>query len=166
MREYICSPDPGPESLRRPVYWTLGYEELEYEVYEHRLLAAVERSLECLKIKHCNPNLCGICQSTDLRNLNFLEMSTTCLSRCPELRQLEVDKMFPLEQERILILSITSTNLRKPIFTHSGVLLRWYFLCVPCWKTLDEVMCGLIDRLRISGYKNIWETEFRADLWT
>lgn len=30
----------------------------------------------------------------------------------------------------------------------------------PCWKPFDEVICGLVDRLRAAGYTHVLEVEF------
>ncbi|KAF9643054.1 hypothetical protein BDM02DRAFT_3264250 [Thelephora ganbajun] len=89
--------------IDRLVALKLEYEEFEmYGVCETRLVTAVERSLKRLTIDQIYPE------------------STLSLSRCPELRQLEVTTAYPQEQEWTLISSITSSaNLRKLIFPQS-----------------------------------------------
>ena len=32
----------------------------------------------------------------------------------------------------------------------------------PCWKAFDDTICGLVDRLRVPGYKHTLEVEFLA----
>ncbi|KAF9648099.1 hypothetical protein BDM02DRAFT_2349858 [Thelephora ganbajun] len=119
----------------------LEYEELEmYGAYEACLVAAVEQSLKHLTIGPSSFE------------------STSSLSRCPELRQLWTSRAFPQEGERILISSITSTNLRKLVFPQF-----WPdFLKNTCWVPFDDMICRLVDRLQASGYKHILELEFRA----
>ena len=115
----------------------------------------------------CHSNLRGVCPHACLRDLNFPANPTPHLPRCPELRRLEMNTTCSREQEQILISSITSefTNLRKLIFAPLAVHLRWEFpLRDPCWKALDEVICGIADRLWAPGHKYILEVEFQADI--
>ena len=67
----------------------------------------------------------------------------------------------PLEGERGLISSITSTNFRKLVFKVR--LIGGSHLDDPCWTPLDSVLCGLVDRLQKSGSKNTLEVELQAD---
>jgi hypothetical protein len=61
------------------------------------------------------------------------------------------------------ISSITSTNLRKLTFSSLVPLLMWESLLDnPSWTPFDDMVCGLVDRLRASGYANTLEVEFRA----
>jgi len=88
---------------------------------------------------------------------------TLDLSRCPELRQLGVTLLRPRWGEQTLISSITSKNLRKLTFTSWNSCLEWDFLSRDrCWVSLDDIICGLVDRLRMSGYKHTLEVELRA----
>ena len=62
----------------------------------------------------------------------------------------------------ILISSITSTNLRKLIFVPIPPLIQLeYLMDNPCWIPFDDTICRLVDRLRVSGYTNMLEVEFR-----
>jgi hypothetical protein len=63
------------------------------------------------------------------------------------------------------ISSITSTNLRTLVITPYRLPIRWgFFLDEPCWIRFDDVVCGLVDRLRVSGYVNTLEVEFLANI--
>ncbi|KAF9645185.1 hypothetical protein BDM02DRAFT_3131246 [Thelephora ganbajun] len=122
------------------------YEELEmYGACETRLVTAVEWSLKHLTVDRIYPE------------------PTPSLSRCPELRQLEIATAYPQEQKWTLISSITSTNLRKLVFSRLISRPRQSILEDPCWIPLDDIACGLVDRLQASGYKRILELEFRGD---
>ena len=82
------------------------------------------------------------------------------LSRFAELRQLEFATTYPKEEDRMFISSITSTNLQKIVFGthHSGP--HWdTLLDDPCWVPFDDVICGLVDRLRMSGFTRTLEIE-------
>ncbi|KAF9647254.1 hypothetical protein BDM02DRAFT_3117393 [Thelephora ganbajun] len=109
--------------------------------YETRVIAAVERTLKHLKIGQFYPE------------------STLSLSRCLELRQLEIGSGLPHEEERAFISSITSTNLRKLVFSRP----QPNFMEDPCWTPFDDTICGLVDRLQASGYKYTLELELQAD---
>jgi hypothetical protein len=62
-----------------------------------------------------------------------------------------------------LISSITSTNLRKIVFTPTHERLRGGFLSEnPCWPHFDDIVCELVDKLCLLGYKSTLEVE----LWT
>ncbi|KAF9645186.1 hypothetical protein BDM02DRAFT_3189917 [Thelephora ganbajun] len=124
----------------------LEYEELGmYEACETRLVTAVGRSLKRLMIDRLYPEL------------------APSLSRCPELRQLEITTIFPQEQVRFLISSITSTNLRKLVLSQLISPHGENILENPCWAPFDDVVCGLVDRLQVSGYKHTLELEFRTN---
>ncbi|KAF9645699.1 hypothetical protein BDM02DRAFT_3189483 [Thelephora ganbajun] len=128
--------------IDRLVGLKLEYEELGmYGKCETRLVTAMGRTLKRLKIEQFYPE------------------PTPRLSRCPELRQLEIATPCPRKQDRILILSITSINLQKLVFSR----LRPNFLKNPCWIPVDDTICGLVDRLQASGYKHTLELEFRMD---
>ena len=83
------------------------------------------------------------------------------LSRCSQLRQLEIVSTYPEEQERILISSITSANLEKIIFKPFNIQSLQFFLGDPCWIHFDNILYGLVDRLRRSGLKHTLEVEFQ-----
>lgn len=79
-----------------------------------------------------------------------------------QLRELElkVDSLrFPPE---ILLSSIVSTELRKIIFLKGpisrladfAVQMRW-------WVPMEELLCGLVDRLRETGYHHTLEVELQ-----
>ena len=88
------------------------------------------------------------------------------LSRCQELRQLDITLLQPQERERALISSITSTNLRKLTFTSWISHIEWDFLLHnPYWTPFDDVICELVDRLQKSGYKHTLEVVFRAEFF-
>jgi hypothetical protein len=71
----------------------------------------------------------------------------------------------PHEREIALISSIFSMNLRKIIFVPPLSFLAWECLLDnPRWTHFDEVLCALVDRLRVSGYENTLEVEIRAIL--
>jgi hypothetical protein len=88
--------------------------------------------------------------------------NTPGLSRCSNLRQLSFDMRKPREEERSLISSITSTNFRKLIL-NTKYFIRDSHLNNPSWIPFDDMLCELIDRLQISGYRHILEVEFRPD---
>ncbi|KAF9645588.1 hypothetical protein BDM02DRAFT_3119996 [Thelephora ganbajun] len=124
----------------------LEYEELEmYGGYQTRLAAAVRRKLKRLGVDRFYPE------------------STPSLSRYPELRQLDIATTYPQQQEWTLISSITSTNLQKLVFSRLVSQHGQNILENPCWISLDDVVCGLVDRLQASGYKHTLELEFRTN---
>jgi len=93
---------------------------------------------------------------------NFTVNLTPDLSHCPELRQLELGLMYPQEEEMILVLSIASTNLRKIVFApHWPTMELKDLMDDPRWVPFDDTICRLVDRLRVSGYVNTLEVEFR-----
>lgn len=143
----------------------LEYEELGiYGAYEHRLVAAIERSLRRLKINQCGCTSSQSRRDTGSHDSNFSASPTQNLSRCSELHQLEITMTHPGNRERILISSINSTNFRTLIFTSPITCLKWDSLWDnPCWPPFDDMVCGLVDRLRMSGCRHTLELEFRAE---
>lgn len=84
------------------------------------------------------------------------------LSRCPELRQLTIAVVHPGENERNLISSITSITFQTLVLVaHPAI--QNSDLRKPCWIDFDDMICGLVDRLQSSGYKNTLEVELRGD---
>ena len=71
--------------------------------------------------------------------------------------------MYPREQQRTFISSITSTNLRKLVLTLSSTTIRREVLYDSSWEPFDGMICGLVDRLQALGYKHTLEVEFRAN---
>lgn len=69
----------------------------------------------------------------------------------------------PREEEWSLISSITSTNFQKLIFAVPHLAWDSYFNN-PCWIPFDDTICGLVDRLRRSGYNHTMEVELRGDI--
>ena len=72
--------------------------------------------------------------------------------------------MYPREEEHLLISSITSLNFRKLV-----VVLMPTFNWVPPqptphWTLFEEIVCGIADRLRVSGSRHTLEVEFHARL--
>lgn len=74
--------------------------------------------------------------------------------------------MQPEEEERTLISSITSTNLRKLVLGIRSM--RFGREDFPSFNSyfasLDDTLCGLINRLQMSGYKHTLEVEFRTPI--
>ena len=67
----------------------------------------------------------------------------------------------PRSYHRILLSSITSTELRKVVFRCVG---NWRGLVqrMERWSSIiDKQLCGLVDRLRVMGYCHTLEVEVR-----
>ena len=84
------------------------------------------------------------------------------LSGCPELQGVRIWTMPPVKSDMALVSSITSTSLRKVAF-----LSRWNIpsdplLRDPCWQHIDDLVCDLVNRLRLLGYQHILEAEIRS----
>ncbi|KAF9647249.1 hypothetical protein BDM02DRAFT_2735437 [Thelephora ganbajun] len=79
------------------------------------------------------------------------------LSRCRELRELEIAMAYPGTKEVDLISSITSTNIRKITFTYPPSVqgFSWYDVY---WRAFDNPLSLLVGRL---GCKRRLEVEFR-----
>ena len=86
-----------------------------------------------------------------------LAESAPDLSRCSELRQLDITTM--PEEELAFISSITSTNFRKLVFSEG--IYKSQLLGNSCWIPLDDAVCGLADKLRASGSTNTFEIEIQ-----
>jgi hypothetical protein len=81
------------------------------------------------------------------------EGGSATLSRCRELRELEVSMSVGGTDDANLISSITSMNIQKITFVYS---ISW----APCrvkWGNLDNALCQLADR---PGYKGKLEANF------
>lgn len=139
----------------------LEYEELViFWKFEPRLLAAVEKSLKYLKFVRqirTSPAEPDISRSEPSRFPANLD-----LSRCSELRQLEVCVENHRPQELMLISSIASTNFRKLVFVSRELRKLFHFVEFG-WAEFDDMICGLVDRLRSSRYNHTLEVEFRTE---
>jgi len=81
------------------------------------------------------------------------------LKRCPELCRLEILKNFLGETEHTVISSITSLNLHTIAFlpdTHC-------YSSPHYWNPLDNIACGLVNKLRALGYKHTLELELQFE---
>lgn len=82
------------------------------------------------------------------------------LSGCPELQGVRIWTMPPVKSDMALVSSITSTSLRKVAF-----LSRWNIpsdplLRDPCWQHIDDLVCDLVNRLRLLRYQHIWKRRY------
>lgn len=66
-----------------------------------------------------------------------------------------------LPPARVLVSSITSKNLQ--MLTFIGDHISWDFLSKCCWRMFDDLICELVDRLQMTGYKHTLEVELRAE---
>ena len=84
------------------------------------------------------------------------------LSHYPTLCRLEFFTIAPDETERIVISSVTSINLRTIAFLPApGGFGSYTLVAQPYyWEPLDNVICGLVDKLCSLGYKHTLELEF------
>ena len=79
-----------------------------------------------------------------------------------QLRELELEASRPGSSHRILISSISSTELRKVTF-----LLRYTYSWTSFaqqtegWASIDKALCGLVDRLSTEGYRHTLEAQLR-----
>ena len=70
--------------------------------------------------------------------------------------------MEPRKQELVLISSINSTNLRKLVFALPDIYrTRNSLWDSRGWISFDNMICGLVDRLRMSGYRHTLELELQ-----
>ena len=68
--------------------------------------------------------------------------------------------VWPTSSHSAPILSITSTELRKVVFRVRYVLNRATLADgTEKWTSVDEQLCGLVDKLRARGYHHILEVE-------
>jgi len=93
-------------------------------------------------------------------------MST--ISNFRQLRELELVVSWLNSSHMVPLSSITSLELRKVTFPAN------YMVIFPQraeqWDTIDKGLCGLVDRLRATGYGHTLEvelrfTEVRSDVW-
>lgn len=75
------------------------------------------------------------------------------LEDCSELREIVLASSPPISYDLSLILSVTSTNIRK-------IELEYWPLS-SCPSLIDTALSHLVDRLRASGYEHTLELEFR-----
>ena len=88
--------------------------------------------------------------------------TTPDLSHFSALRQVEFTAIYTEEEERILISSITSTDFQKAIFTPLVTFSLEVLLVGPLWSLPGDIICGLADKLRMLGSRNILGVELRA----
>jgi len=96
-------------------------------------------------------------------------MAPVSLSSCRELRylKLKLHPLSPSSTDHKIISSITSVNLRTIIFTpNCQGLAHRALLCRRAWAPLDDVMCGLVEKLRTLWYDRTLELEFRFQFAT
>ena len=80
-----------------------------------------------------------------------------------QLRELELVTSRPRSPHRVIISSITSIELRKIIFPMRHTYNRMFFVqhVDLDWGLVDEQLCGLVDRLRATGYRHTLEVELQ-----
>jgi len=67
----------------------------------------------------------------------------------------------PRELEQTFISSITSLNLEKLVFAPSRKPFGWVFFTL-YWASFDDMICGLVDRLRVAGNEHTLVVEFQT----
>ena len=180
FKDGLC-PTPRPSCALRGrilVHWDLTsnpfigrfagmdpeYEEIVFtDGYNPDLVDAVGSSLKCLRITQgtCTPFSYIHRPAAYIGYLDLLAYHN--LTRCSELRELEITRLPPHEEERRLISTITSANLRKIIFTPQDSRLDWDLLRHHYWwPPFDDMICGLVDRLQVLGHKGTLEVVFQA----
>jgi len=86
------------------------------------------------------------------------------LVHCPALRRLEFLIAYPAKTQRAVISSVTSANFRTVLFLpdpkSDGLDVLGSHGVRRC---LDNLMCGLVDKLRTLGHKHTLELEFRFE---
>ena len=81
-----------------------------------------------------------------------------------QLQELELTVAWPNHAHRILLYSITSTELRKISFQTRYMDDRSIFSRkVEAWASIDKQLCGLVERLRLMGYHHTLEAELRLE---
>ena len=77
-------------------------------------------------------------------------------------RELELLVNGPTPIHKAFLSSVTSIELRKVVFavwhTHAWGTLE---VGMGIWTSIDEQLCGLVDRLRATGYRHTLEVELR-----
>ena len=93
---------------------------------------------------------------------NFPGNTVLDLSNCSELRQVVFYTVFPKEPQCAVISSITSRHIRKIVFTapRSDEVSRTT-LDGSDMLSLEDTMCGLVEKLRKLGYEHTLELEFK-----
>jgi hypothetical protein len=136
-----------------------------FGAYNQHLAVSLAGSLRLLKIYRCERTSLQCVQyriGTSADRVPLPSVDTEAdLSRCSQLRQLEIVTTYPQEQERILISSIASTNLERIILKPFNIQSLQSFLDDPCWIPFDNMLYGFVDRLRSSGLKYTLEVEFQ-----
>ena len=85
----------------------------------------------------------------------------TTLRSFRQLRELEL-KVFWLEfPKKVLLSSITSTELRKITFIAEYAAKGVFARKIEGWDLIDAHLCSLVDRLRAVGYHHTLEVELR-----
>ena len=123
------------------------------------LLSACEKTLTRLKLgsSDCKPHTQQLHEYRLTHCLDPPAGSTLTLKNPSELRELVFDMSLQRLEEVSLISTITSTSIRKIVFSPSlSRDLREQF-----WSSLDTELSSLVDRLRRSGYKHTLELEVR-----
>ena len=85
------------------------------------------------------------------------------IGKFQQLRELELASIWPNSTHEILLSSITSTELRKVIFSMTWEDWGISLANMQGWDSIiDKQLCGLVDRLRAMGYHHTLEAELRV----
>jgi hypothetical protein len=86
------------------------------------------------------------------------------LFHCPELRELEFSGLLPTEKLQATVSSITSVNFRKITFSQPSVFDSfWALINHLGWRSFDDCVCALADKLRGLGNIQLLEIEFQIN---
>ena len=79
-----------------------------------------------------------------------------------QLRDLELTMDCPGSSHKFPFSTITSTALRKIIFSATNIN-HWWVVArrAEDWALLDNQLCGLVNRLRVMGYRHALEAELQ-----
>ena len=85
------------------------------------------------------------------------------IDKFQQLRELELVVIWPSSAHEVLLSSITSNELRKVIFSMgSAIGPRSFAQRMEEWNlVIDKQFCGLVDRLRATGYSHTLEVVLR-----
>jgi hypothetical protein len=88
--------------------------------------------------------------------------TTATIRRFRQLRELELVVDQPSSPHEILLSSITSTKLRKIVFSAEYMQdCRIFAQRMEAWAPIDKLLCELVDRLRETRYRHTLEVELR-----
>ena len=146
------------------------YDELVADVgyfsatHSRRIITACGKSLKRLRLEVCE---CFVSRSMLERRLTGRLRSQVgapvTLSHFPELRELEFSVLQPTTRHRDTVSSITSVNIRKIIFSHPLIAATLQALTNNTdWKSFDDCVSALADKLRGLGNKQTLEVELRT----